>query len=322
MTLKRTIVQWGGGWPDSIGNAFIDFGSMTAISKAAEDSKVLLSSNFPRSYLARGFASNRTRILDGAINDKVENLFDIREFINSDFVILSGEILSEYWFKLCVAKSFFKKKNVRIIIHGGGGTCYSEEEFTAVRRVLKKLNIYAFISRDEHVFKEYQGIAEHSLNGIDCAFFINDYFVSAKLNLPPYVTFTFDKSNEPKLANEKRLIIRTHHAYWSQSSFLKRFRYYNKENFGKSNTIISDLPQDYLLVYSNTEETHSDRVHACIPTLAFGKPARLYAETPRTALFDKINSVSITEKLTCPDIKKIEKEKARQVKFLSEILNK
>ena len=66
---------------------------------------------------------------------------------------------------------------------------------------------------------------------------------------------------------------------------------------------------DYLCVFFNTEETHSDRAHACIPTLAFGKPAKLYIDTPRAALFDQINAGRVTNELTHLHLKKIEKDR-------------
>ena len=43
---------------------------------------------------------------------------------------------------------------------------------------------------------------------------------------------------------------------------------------------------DYLLLYRNASEVYSDRVHACIPTLAFGNKARLFSNSPRIALFE------------------------------------
>ena len=60
-------------------------------------------------------------------------------------------------------------------------------------------------------------------------------------------------------------------------------------------------------------------MHACVLTLAFGKPAKLYSGTPRAALFDKVDAGSVRNKLTYPNLKKIEKEKERHVRFLSEI---
>ena len=319
MRRRTTIVQMGGGLPNNIGNAFIDLGSMYTIKKALKEYNVVLSSNFPKSFLSRGALSNPVRILDGSITDSISNLFDVREAIKADYAVFSGAILIEKWMKLCFPDKLLKKnKDIKIIINGGGGSSYNEREIEIVSDYLNKMNIYGFISRDEKAFKAYKEIAEYSFNGIDCGFFANNYFEPPTLDLPEYITLTFDKIKEPKLNNKKRMIIRTHHWCWSESGFLKKIYY--KGGFNKKNTLISDLPEDYLTIYANTEETYSDRVHACVVTLAFGKPAKLYSDTLRALLFDRVNAGSIKSQLTYPDTKKIEKEKERQVRFLSEIL--
>lgn len=318
MSKGITILQCGGGWADSIGNAFIDFGSLYALKKAAPKSTATLSSNFPKSYLARGL-SNPIRILDGAIFDRLNNLLDLRNVSRPDYIVLSGEVLSETWIKLCAFPKLFEK-NSKVIIHGGGGSKYTPKEFDFVRSFLKKINLYAFISRDERTFKEYDGIAEHSFSGIDCAFFCRYYFSPIPLNLPEYITLTFDKIKEPSMAHEKRMIIRTHHAYWSQCGLLKKFFYFKRQKFDKKNTLISDVPEDYLNIYSQSQEVHSDRIHACIPALAFGRKAKLYINTPRIALFERIGAGQIKSTLTNISPKVLEKEAEKQIKFLAEIL--
>ena len=328
MTLKRkdTIIMWGGNWPRNIGDAFVELGSVYAINQASE-SNVILLSNMPSGSLSRGFLSYPEQILGGAIVDKTSNLLDVRGIVNSDYTVITGATLTEGWWKRCFFDSKLQlgKRDMKIIVNGGGGGLYNREEFEKVRDYLNKINLYAFISRDEIVFKEYKDIAEHSFSGIDCAFFVRDYFNPPSLSISDYTTFTFDKiKKEPELNNKERNIIRTHHSCWSQSGLLRRIVYnhiLSKQGFNKKNTLISDLPQDYLTIYANTEETHSDRVHACIPTLAFGKPAKLYSGTPRAALFDRVGAGSVKNKLTYPNPKKIEKEKEGQVKFLSEILD-
>ena len=325
MNPKKTIMLWGGNWFRNIGDAFVDLGSVYTLNQASK-SNVILSSTVPSGVLSRGYLSYHEQILSGAIIDKTSNLLDVRGIVNSDYNVISGAILSESWLKRC----FFDKKlqlgekDTKIIINGGGGVLYSRKEFETVRDYLSKMNLYAFISRDEKIFKEYKDIAEHSFNGIDCAFFVSDCFNPPTLSISDYITFTFDKiKKEPELNNKGRKIVRTHHSCWTQIGLLRRvvFNYIlSKQGFSKKDTMISDLPQDYLTLYANTDETHSDRVHACVPTLAFGRPAKLYRDTPRAALFDKVDAGSVRNKLTYPNLKKIEKEKERHINFLSEIL--
>ena len=54
---------------------------------------------------------------------------------------------------------------------------------------------------------------------------------------------------------------------------------------------------DYLLLYRNASEVYSDRVHACIPTLAFGNKARLFSNSPRIALFENAKIPDVRERL-------------------------
>ena len=325
MKQKKTIIVLGGNWPRNIGDAFIDLGALYILNHVSE-SNIISSSFMPSWFLSRGFLSFPEQILGGRLIDKTRNLLDVKGIVNSDYIVMSGVRLTESWWKRCFfdKKLHFEKRDTKIIILGCGGLLYTREEFEKVRDYLNKINLYAFISRDEKVFKEYEGIAEHSFNGIDCAFFVSDYFTPPSLSISEYITFTFDRiKKEPELNIKGKTIIRTHHTCWAQSGLLRRIVYnyiLSKQGFNKKNTLISDLPQDYLTIYANTIETHSDRVHACAATLAFGKPAKLYRDTHRAFLLDKVNAGSAKTQLTYPDMKKIEKEKEREIRFLSEIL--
>lgn len=318
MNHKTTILQCGGAWATNIGNAFIDLGSICALQKAVRRSQIALSSNLSRGFLSRGFFSVRSRIFDGAITDSTKNLFDFKEFAKAEYFVFSGSLLNPQWLDLTFPKRLLQK-NVKIILNGVGGSLYTKEEFEKVTHYLNQIKPYAFISRDEVAFKHYSGIAEYSFNGIDCGFFVKDYFLPVPIDLTGYITLTFDRIDPPKINQKDRKVIRPHHSCWSQAGFLKKLR--SKYGFTRENTLISDLPQDYLNIYSSTEETHADRVHACVPTLAFGKPARLYINTPRTALFDRINAGTIGKKLTSASLERISSEKKKEIKFLSEVLN-
>jgi len=302
MKIKKSIIQIGGGWAPNIGNAFIDLGSIYTLKQASHECNVYLLSTYPKSFLSRGCLSNTERLLDGKIFDKTKNLFDVRNFVKADYYVISGAILNNVWIKL----GFFEKlinrnKDTKLIINGGGGSFYTEDEIETVGNFLSELNIYAFISRDGKAFKEYGDLAEHSFNGIDCGFFVSDFLHPPSMDLPSYITLTFDGIQEPKLPEEKRSIIRTHHSSWSQGGGVLKYIYYKtRQNFDKKSTLISDLPEDYLVIYANTDETHSDRIHACVPTLAYGKPARFYGKTPR----------------------KLKIEKERHMQFLSDVLKK
>ncbi len=338
-------------WPTNIGNAFVDLGSMQSINEALNKkciicttstySKMLFEEKFKFplgktiekvcgnqiiSKISQKFAYIETNFLKkNNLIKKEEKLecyyLDIGKLFRTEYAVFSGMILWNDFIKR--HKSTFltlKKKGVKIILNGVGGPFYSEKEINFVRQFLKQLRPYALISRDDKAFKYYADLAEHSYNGIDCAFFINDYYKPPKLDLADYIVICFDKLPEPKVNLEDKLVIRVHH-YWSSQTYPYRIP---KEYFLKPNTIISDSPYDYLNLYANTSATYSDRIHACVVTMSYGHPARLFAGNDievrnRMLLFRKIGADSIVRRLTHPDIKKIEKEKEKQVMFLREI---
>jgi len=316
---KIKILHCGGGWPTNIGNAFIDFGIRYLIKKTIPNSEVYFASN-AMNWIYYTYGNQKRNV----------NFLDVAGVIKADFYVFGGSMLSPSWFKDHL-KLFqeLAKKNSKIIMYGVGGETYSNEEINETREYLKKLNIFALISRDEKAFKNYCDLVKYSYNGIDCAFFLNDAFTPAKLDLPEYVVFSFDHMAEPKL-EVKEKIIRTHHAPWRflsnqifSKSDIKPFLgsiIHHQRNIIKKNDMLSDLPDDYLTLYANCKATYSDRVHACVAALSFGNSARLYSKSARSFLFDRIGLSSIRDNIVSLDMKKIEKEKNKQIEFLNEIL--
>jgi len=346
MSKNRIVYLWT--WPDNFGNVFIDLGSIQSLKEAAPEytinqvgglSRVLFEDRrygqkknifrwIPKRliksipYLGKRIAEiDRNRFINSILtideqelNKMLKNFLDLSIYFNSKFVVLSGCIMDWYLIRQ-FGKSLLdlKNKNVKIIINGGGGSSYNEKVISEVRKFLKKIKPYAFISRDEVAFNNYQDLAKYSYNGIDCAFFINDYFTPAKLEMPKYCVFTFDRQPEPEIEVKDRLIVRTHHSHYCDPP---------KSYFEKQNTLISNLPEDYLNLYANAEAVYSDRVHACVVALSYGTPCKLYHKTPRALLFDRIGASGIEKELTYPDTNRIEREKKKQIKFLSDVLEK
>ncbi|RJS80163.1 hypothetical protein CW713_07800 [Methanophagales archaeon] len=344
MSKNRIVYLWT--WPQNFGNAFIDLGSIQSLKEAAPDytinqvgglSRVLFEDRHYgqkrkifRWIPARAIKStpllgervaeiNKNRFINSMLNiseievNKIfKNFLDLSLHFNSDFAVLSGCILDWYLIRQFGATLLnLKNKNIKIIINGGGGSSYNEKVINKVRKFLEKIKPYGFISRDEVAFKNYQDLAEYSYNGIDCGFFVNDYFTPAKLEMPKYCVFTFDRQPEPEIEVKDRLIVRTHHSHYCDPP---------KSYFEKPNTLISNLPEDYLNLYANAEAVYSDRVHACVVALSYGTPCKLYHKTPRALLFDRVEARGIEKELTYPDTNRIEREKKKQIKFLSDVL--
>ena len=73
---------------------------------------------------------------------------------------------------------------------------------------------------------------------------------------------------------------------------------------------------------NNTKETHTDRVHACIPTLSLGNYAQLYSDSPRIALFENagLDIDELKSKPTKIDQEKLNLLQNKQIEFLRSIL--
>lgn len=316
------ILHCGGGWPTNIGNAFIDFGLRYLIKETMPKSKVYFASN-ATNWIYHKYGNSKKKL----------DFVNVADAITADFYVFGGSMLSIGWFKEHL-KLFYnlEKKRSKIIMCGvGGGDTYHDNEINEVRKYLKRLNLFIFISRDRKAFENYHDLAEYSYDGIDCAFFLKDAFTPVKLDLPEYVVFNFDKMVEPNM-NIKEEIIRVHHTPWwfSSNTFFSKYDIqrslwnlvHHQTKIAKKNDMLSDLPDDYLNLYANCKATYSDRIHACVATLAFDNYARLYGKSTRSLLFDRIGLSSIRDNIVSLDRKKIEKEKKKQIEFLTEFFAK
>jgi hypothetical protein len=88
--------------------------------------------------------------------------------------------------------------------------------------------------------------------------------------------------------------------------------------YKRPNAIASDEPWTYFTVYANAAITVSDRVHACIITLAYGKPAVLFSKSPRSQVFDRLGLDSIRKEVVTLDPELLERERCAEINFLKE----
>ena len=83
-----------------------------------------------------------------------------------------------------------------------------------------------------------------------------------------------------------------------------------------ANAFASDEPFTYLSMYAQSELTLSDRVHACVATLAYGRPAMLFTQSPRSRLFDRVGLSEIRERPVVLNSDYLSEEKAKEIAFL------
>lgn len=90
--------------------------------------------------------------------------------------------------------------------------------------------------------------------------------------------------------------------------------------YKRPNAVASDEPFTYFTVYASSELTVSDRVHACIVTLAYGKPAIMYRHTERAQLFDRLDLHEIGHRPVSLPRERLDREMRDELDFLRDAL--
>ncbi len=88
------------------------------------------------------------------------------------------------------------------------------------------------------------------------------------------------------------------------------------------NSFAWDEPYTYLTAYANSETTISDRVHACVATLAYGGKAMLHNPiTKRHALFAAAGAEDIAERPVSVDLDFIDRKYRETVDYLASFVS-
>lgn len=323
----------------NMGNAFIALGTECILKKACGQSSIC--------FIRQPFDIT-------AITTLKKRLINPSIFAESDWFILFGAIFTKGFQKLYgdLFSNLLNNKRTKLVMIGVGGSAYDDEEISECRKVLKKYKPYILFTRDSFTYECYHDLAVYSYDGICPVFFSKDYYEGYPIpELYPYICFNFDSMLEPicdLLAYDEK-DPRTWHKvgvkikknmlpirYKRLTSFFRKFPQksgsYNIVRltqmpyaklqlnlYSHPNLYSCPTPYGYLNIYMNTSLTLSDRVHACVPTLAFGNPARLFAVTKRALLFDRVGIKDINSSICKVDQKLLGNEKRNLINTLEEI---
>lgn len=305
---KVRILYYGGLWPTNIGNAFIDVGTLYLLKQSCPQAIIHIASRFSRFY-AQHRSERRLRLLRNEWRP-----LDIAEHAKVDFVVVAGNVTHTDFIKVeGPAIRSLVKRGAKFVIIGGGCSTYTRHEVDAFKKFMRSIQTYVFVSRDQTSYDALKDAAQVSHPGIDSAFFVSDAIVPIPLNLQDYVVCIFDNQElENKLDFGDKIVVRArHYSFGVREQFKRKL----------DDTLISDLPYDYISLYAGAEAVHSDRVHACVVALAFGRKARLYSSTPRARLFNEVGAGNITIRLVEAEQELLMKRKEEELKFLSSIFN-
>ncbi|MBW1804562.1 MAG: polysaccharide pyruvyl transferase family protein [Deltaproteobacteria bacterium] len=317
------ILYYGAGWPTNIGNAFIDLGAMAILREAAPDAQISFASEMPRWFCNYRFQRFKPkgpgRFLPWNFFKanhglpKMDCALDIASVTQCDLVVFAGMAMCEEFSRIN-GKPILELTNRRIpvLLLGTGALTYTDKERELYADFLRRVKPIGFVSRDDQSYEMFSEVVPESLKGIDCAFFVPEAYQPFPLEIPPYIVVTFDSMPEPSFSPKGRKLVRAHHACWKPS--LIDYQY-------NDHTLISDIPQDYLALYANAEEVHSDRVHACIAALAYGRKAKLYHPTPRGSLFTTVGANGIRDALIQINRQLLKEKKELQVKFVKDLIS-
>lgn len=328
-------------WANNIGNAFFTLGVKYILEQTCVNSRVIQTDQL---------ASLAWQQPLGLINC---NSLKYAAYSEPDWFVIAGPLFKRKFiekYSPVLRRVLKHNKKTRLIILNAGSIAYDEAEADAGKRFLEEFCPYILTTRDEYTYSKFGDFAEHCHNGIDTAFFCSDYYPGYETpKLKDYITVAFDTSPEPDI--ELGAYSRDDPDTWNHVSLgtpAKRcYRYSRWLNwarmfpryvgdfkvirpshkiqgespivlFGRPNSFVSQTPYGYLNLYHNTNLTISDRVHACVATLAYGNPARLVSNTKRRALFERLRLEKVEEEIVRADMSKLRKEKERYLGFMQQ----
>ena len=241
------------------------------------------------------------------------NIFNPTDWFTPNIFLMAGMFGTKEFtesYSLHMARNVIKQGG-RIAFLGFGAGVYDLEERDAVLNVLKELNPLFIVTRDNKTYELYKDYIE-CINGLDCAFWINQDFTPQEASTKSYTVSTFNRSDEPEdIANMKNVVHPWHMQYLLDE---KKTRYLKK-----SNLMISDNPYDYITLYANADRTYTDLVHATIACLVYGTPVKYYQIDNRRDAFESLEYLTYdSARFMTLNQKKLYKEKLKIEKYVED----
>jgi len=320
-------------WLSNIGNGFIDKGSHACINEALNDPQIVEVSGYPNFVGHYLNLSWKNKLLERKNKFELEQLnsINVADFVDDvDIAIISGCILDWSIVKYVPTIKKIRDRGIPLVLLGAGGSDYTIDTQNLIKKVINILKPSALFTRDSNAYALYSKYFNRSYNGIDSGFYISDWYLPPK-STKQFIVAAFDSSKEPRISTNFTILRAYHEPFYYSYAYNKVLRIcidLAKEIFNlnlcdishKKNILISDCIEDYLFLYYNATEVYSDRVHACVAALSYGNKARLYSNTPRSALFDRVLNTDINKELSSLPREKIYEEKTNQASILKEVI--
>lgn len=280
-------------WKTNMGEEVLAKGALTTLERAFPDAEIVENSGWMRKVVGMKEDGGLVNFVRDAVglprSTKAfmrENATNLLELYDPDVVVIPGPSLHP---EVYGAFGDVIAGETPTLLLGTGSPRYDEETVAKTRAMIRAITVDAAIVRNERA-TTYADVIDELHLGIDNGFFIDDWYTPPDFD-EELTAITYDKSAEPDDIAESGRVIRPHHTPFGMlyPDFLRRFfaTGWSEDWYRDEHWFASDTLRDYLDVYGNADVTYTDRLHACVPTLAYGNEAIFDRETPRKGVLDR-----------------------------------
>jgi hypothetical protein len=248
------------------------------------------------------------------------NVLNLMDYQRADLHVFTGPVVGQQLLtRYRKIIETITRRGDRYALISCSGSMIQDKYLEEQHRFFKDNPPVVFATRDPMTYQMFADDVPSAYDGVCAAWFVNQlpvdevdlggpFFNSTFYDQPePEFHFTDANAEPPVLALKPRKnllglpwtkakqfegFLRT---YPSEVSGLRIVRprhattsRYAHLNFRAPNSYVSSNPLHYLALYKSARFTVSDRVHACVASLAFGRPAKLLFHDNRCSLFDRV----------------------------------
>ena len=290
---------------NNIGDAFYQSAIMQILTECFPDDRIVpFDGPITRAFRPRRFG---------------DNAFDVRKWVEADHYVLSGPILgamfiSDYIPFLKILKQ--QGKTYSLISTFGRGTAPVEAEIEAFMAEFPPLVLH---TRDGVTYEKYARFARSAYNGCCFAFFVRMLPEGQRLAPDhPYVCASYHSMPEARFGLERTgsgaadlesvsVELRSTFLPWNLARHVDFLTSVPRSvngfevvrpvhsfyplphlTFNRPNSFITYNPLNFLSIYRHCEIVFTDRVHAAVAALSFGKAAHVVRVDDRIELFKRI----------------------------------
>lgn len=279
-------------------------------------------------YFRREFPQHDVVVFDGPIERAFrptarfsENAFRSDHFIRADLHVLSGPIFNESFFIYYedLIKSYHERGELYafVSVHGSDRGDVTEK----IKEFLKKYPPAFMSTRDPMTYGIYKDLGFDIYDGLCFAYCSSQISMVPSLDyIGKSVAYSFYSKEEPSISaikydGDKIEKIEFHggqdkvgslsrHLQWRKNKPAEAFDAkiirlihdlgykFSHLNFAAPNSYLSYNPKGYLSIYKSVDVTASDRIHACVASLSFGKKVYYFGDDPRDSIFDRPKFIS------------------------------